>query len=42
MVQCEKPIKYSHLDIAGSSGSLPEPNKAPTVVPLVMNALGAW
>ncbi|TRY70935.1 hypothetical protein TCAL_05929 [Tigriopus californicus] len=41
MVQSEKPLKYSHLDIAGSSGSLPGPNKAPTVVPLISFTQGS-
>ena len=35
-----QPLKYSHLDVAGSSGDLPHPTTASSVVALVMNALG--
>lgn len=33
----EKPLKYSHLDVAGSSGDLPEPTTASSVVALSMH-----
>lgn len=35
-----QPLKYSHLDVAGSSGELPGPTTASSVVALVMNAIG--
>merc|ERR1712029_468265 len=33
----EKPLKYSHLDVAGSSGDLPEPTTGSSVVALSMH-----
>jgi len=39
MSSSEHPIKYSHLDVAGSSGDLPHPPNAATVVPLAMHFL---
>ena len=33
----EKPLKYSHLDVAGSSGNLPEPTTGSSVVALSMH-----
>ena len=33
----DKPLKYSHLDVAGSSGDLPEPTTASSVVALAMH-----
>lgn len=35
----EKPLKYSHLDIAGSSGDLPDPPTAASVLALVKTHL---
>ncbi len=35
----EKPLKYSHLDVAGSSGDLPEPTTGSSVVGLSMHFL---
>lgn len=40
MIEDEKPLRYTHLDIAGSSGPLPEPTTAATVIPLVISAIG--
>ncbi len=39
MLSSSKPLKYSHLDVAGSSGKLPEPTTASTVVALAMHFL---
>lgn len=33
----EKPLKYSHLDVAGSSGNLPDPTTGSSVVALSMH-----
>ena len=33
----EVPLKYSHMDVAGSSGDLPEPTSASTVIGLSMH-----
>jgi len=38
-VTSEKPLKYSHLDVAGSSGDLPEPTTGSSVVALSMHFL---
>ena len=35
----EKPLKYTHLDIAGSAGDLPEPTTGSSVVALAMHFL---
>jgi len=35
----EKPLKYSHLDVAGSSGGLPDPTTGSSVVALAMHFL---
>jgi len=35
----EKPLKYSHLDVAGSSGNLPDPTTGSSVVALSMHFL---
>ena len=35
----EKPLKYSHLDVAGTTGDLPEPTSGSTVVGLSMHFL---
>eukprot|EP00095_Tigriopus_kingsejongensis_P012082 maker-scaffold60_size442463-snap-gene-3.26 protein:Tk12082 transcript:maker-scaffold60_size442463-snap-gene-3.26-mRNA-1 annotation:"aminopeptidase -like" len=40
MLEDDEPLKYSHLDIAGCSGELPEPTNAASVIPLVMTAIG--
>jgi hypothetical protein len=40
MVSSSHPIKYSHIDVAGSSGELPAPTTASVVVALTMNAIG--
>ncbi|TRY61008.1 hypothetical protein TCAL_04410 [Tigriopus californicus] len=40
MVEDKQPLKYTHLDIAGSCGPLPEPSTAASVIPLVMSAIG--
>ena len=37
MVSSEKPLKYSHFDVAGSSGDLPFPTTGSTVVALAMH-----
>ena len=37
MASSEKPLKYSHLDIAGSSGGLPHPTTGSAVTALVMH-----
>ena len=42
MMSSEKPLKYSHLDIAGSAGRLPEITTASSVVGLVLNAVGGY
>ena len=34
-----QPLKYTHLDVAGSSGKLPEPTTAASVIGLVMNTV---
>lgn len=34
-----QPLKYTHLDVAGSSGKLPEPTTAASVIGLVMNVV---
>ncbi len=39
MLTCDKPLRYSHLDIGGASGGLPHPTTANTVVAVVMNAV---
>jgi len=36
-LNADKPLKYSHLDVAGSSGDLPEPTTASSVVALAMH-----
>lgn len=38
-LKSDKPLKYSHLDVAGSSGDLPGPTTASSVVALVMHFL---
>merc|ERR1711997_542733 len=38
-VSSDKPLKYSHLDVAGSSGNLPGPTTASSVVALSMHFL---
>ena len=35
----EKPLKYSHLDLAGSAGKLPDPTTGSTVIALAMHFL---
>ena len=35
----DKPLKYSHFDVAGSSGDLPEPTTGSTVVAFSMHFL---
>lgn len=40
MLTSPHPLRYSHLDIGGSNGELPEPTNAGTVVAVVMNAMG--
>ena len=39
MATSEHPLKYSHLDIAGSSGGLPHPTTGSAVTALVMHLL---
>jgi leucyl aminopeptidase len=39
MSSSDHPIKYSHLDVAGSSGELPNPTTASSVVALAMHFL---
>merc|ERR1711981_147200 len=39
MASSEHPLKYSHLDIAGSSGGLPHPTTGSAVTALVMHLL---
>jgi len=40
MLAAAQPLKYSHLDVAGSSGDMPGVTTASTVVALVMNMIG--
>jgi hypothetical protein len=40
MLTSAHPLKYSHLDVAGSSGDLPDISTASTVVALAMHAVG--
>jgi hypothetical protein len=39
MASSDHPLKYSHLDIAGSSGGLPHPTTGSAVTALVMQFL---
>ena len=39
MLSSTHPIKYSHLDVAGSSGDLPNPTTASSIVTLAMHFL---
>ncbi len=39
MLTCDKPLRYSHLDMAGAAGGLPGITTANTVVAVVMNAV---
>ena len=39
MTSSDHPLKYSHLDIAGSSGRLPHPTTGASVTALVMQFL---
>ena len=39
MASSDHPLKYSHLDIAGSSGMLPHPTTGAGVTSLVMHFL---
>ena len=39
MASSDHPLKYSHLDIAGSSGGLPHPTTGAGVTALVMQFL---
>jgi len=39
MLSSETPLKYTHLDVAGSSGELPGPTTASSVVALAMQFL---
>merc|ERR1739842_227045 len=39
-VSSDKPLKYSHLDVAGSSGNLPGPTTGSSVVALAMHFIG--
>merc|ERR1711973_364671 len=40
MVSSKQPLKYSHLDIAGSSGNLPDPTTGASVAAIVKFFLG--
>lgn len=40
MTTSKVPLKYTHLDVAGSSGYLPDVPTAASVVAVVMNAIG--
>ena len=42
MASSDHPLKYSHLDIAGSSGGLPHPTTGSAVTALVMHFLAKW
>ncbi len=40
MVNHEKPLKYSHLDVAGSSGHLPGLTTGSSVIAITMKFVG--
>ena len=42
MASSDHPLKYSHLDVAGSSGGLPHPTTGAGVTALVMQFLANW